>query len=303
MAGNEDTFRPQTFADFVGQAAMKSQLEIHIGAARAQDRMLDHVLLCGPAGSGKTSMAYVIGRKMGNPIECLTMPVTLKTLANVVRMHEGVLILDEVHRAAPKQQEDLLPLLESGYVQTPSGQRFHTDALTIIGTTTEPQKIIAPLFDRFVIKPDIEEYSDEEMSYIVQKMAGMGDVSVTEADALVLGRATAGIPRKARQLVLAMRDLTATQDHIATAAEALAMCRIELDGLTVTHLRYLHILSTLHGTAGLKTLSSLLQLNESVVVDYERLLLKQELISLGDRGRELTGLGARKLRERRADAA
>lgn len=301
VSSNSDAFRPATWDELVGQHATKDQLDVHIQSALKRGKALDHVLLTGTAGSGKTSLAYCIAERMGEPVECLTMPVTLKALLQVVRSFDGVLILDEIHRAG-KLMEDLLPLLEFGYIQSPSGQKYYAEHLTVIGCTTEQQKIIPPLWDRFGIIPDQELYTDDEMADIVIRMARKSDpvVSIEEDDAMMLGRATAGVPRKARKLILSMRDLSEKHGRPATADEALAMCRTDIDGLTVTHMRYLHILDSLGGTAGLKTICSLLELNDSFVTDHERLLLKQGLINRTGQGRELSGLGARKLRASRA---
>ncbi len=293
--GNSDTLRPQSWDEYIGQERLKEELEIRIAAATAQHRPLDHMLLYGPAGSGKTSLAHVIASRMHDPVECVTMPITPKALTQLVRTFQGVLILDEVHRAPDARQEDLLPLLEFGYVQSPSGQKYQSEFLTVIGTTTEPQDIITPLYDRFLV-PDIDPYSEEEIARIAQSMAAKANVVLGEEDALIIGKAAGGVPRRARHLVLAMRDLAAAHGKPATALEALEMCRTDVDGLTVMHTRYLEILSALGGTAGLKTLASLLQLNEGFVSDNERLLINQGLITRGDRGREITGKGAKKLR-------
>lgn len=303
-----DTMRPNSLSEYIGQTHTINELKVRAQAAKTQGRTLDHVLLCGPTGSGKTSLAILIAILMNGEYLEYTMPITPKIMQTAVGMFPinpnkpGILFLDEIHRLTPKQQEDLMPLIEFGYLQGTNGKKIESRNLTIIGATTEPQKMIAPLWDKFPIKPSWEPYTDEEMAKIVVGMARKSSVIVSEDDAMVLGKAACGIPRKVRQFILAMRDITATSTHNATATEALLFCRTEVDGLTTQHLNYLQTLQKLGGTSGLKLMSNLLSLNESVIVDLERLLYQNGLVEPTSSGRTLTTEGMRRIRTYQQEA-
>lgn len=294
----EDVLRPASWDDFVGQDAVKRELAVRIAAANEGGRPLEPLLLTGPPGFGKTSLARIIASEMGLPYESFNMPISRPTLTQFVRQFDGLVLLDEIHRCPPKQQEELLPLLEFDYLQQPDGSRVYSGFLGIIGATTEPQKIIAPLYDRFVIKPEFDAYTDEQMGTIVAGMASKAGVELETDTAVALGRAAAGTPRNARQLVLAARDLAAVNGAVPSASDVLALCRVDETGLSVQHVRYIETLKALGGKAGVKTLSNLLRLNESVVTDLERLLLTSSYVELTDRGRVLTRRGYQFLKER-----
>lgn len=288
-----DELRVADWASFVGQEALKSRLDVHITAAVKQDRTLESILLVGPPGFGKTSLASIIGGRLSVDVTEYTMPLEERIMVQVVTRTSGVLLLDELHRASARQQEQLLPLLEFGYVQDRRGHRYPALDLTVIGATTEPEKVITPLYDRFDIKPDFDDYSDEEMGAIVAGMAIRSGVVMEHEMAEELGRATGGTPRRARQFVLATRDLLASGAD-AAAEDVLALCRVDPSGLTQQHKQYLAAIEKLGGVAGLRTLQTVLRLGEPVVRELERLLVKQELVTYTDRGRELTPQGYRK---------
>lgn len=286
-----DDLRPDTWDDFIGQKKLKRRLRVHIAAAVSEGRTLDHILLTGPPGFGKTTLSRLIAEEALVTFQGLTMPVNKRHLDFILRTNSGVVLLDELHRAPKTAQEDLLPVLEFGTLLTRNGVAHNVGNLTIVGATTEPEKIIPPLYDRFVIKPDFESYSDAEMGQIVQNMADRAGVSLRKGMAKELGRAAGGTPRNARQLILATRDLTVTLEKTPTSFQVMTLCGVQADGLTEGHMRYLGVLEQLGGQAGLKTVATMLRLNEGVVRDLERLLLDHRMITYTDRGREMTADG------------
>lgn len=290
-----DEFRILTWAQFVGQETMKARLRVHISAAEKQHRTLDHVLLVGKTGFGKTSLAHLIAHALHEPLTTALMPLTENALMRLAEDTSGVLFLDEIHGASKPIQEMLQPLLEFGYVQNKQGIKRHSCHLTIIAATTEPEKLIKPLWDRFPIRPDFDAYSDEEMGRIVMNMALQAGVKLAKGTAEQLGRATDGTPRRAAQFVLAARDLSTGMKRTPTGTEILGLCRVDETGVTQSHRDYLTALDDAGGTAGLSTLRNLLRLSEGVVRELEPLLLKQKLIRFTPSGRELTRQGQQKI--------
>ncbi len=284
----DDLLTPQRYGDFIGQDSLKERIGIHIASALARNQRLEHVLLVGPPGSGKTTFSKLIAVQMDEQFLSFVMPIEPKLLAGIVKNFRGIVLLDEIHRATTKQQETLLTVVQDGYLQMPSGQRFYTDeGLTIIGATTEPEKIIPPLYDRFLVKPPIDDYTDEEMAAIVQQKAGFLNISIDEDAALVFGRAAGGVPRNAGSFVVMARDLLLARGECPSSDDVLATMRVTRDGLTEDHVNYLAVLKKIGGCAGLKVLSNHLRLPEPFLLDLERLLVKQSRIEYTAKGREL----------------
>ena len=292
-----DPLRPTEWSDFVGQEHAKRELDIAIRAALETKEALPHVLRHGRAGFGKTTMAAIIAHRLGDPFYSLSMGrLRPQALFDFFRTFAGgVVLIDEIHRASDAQQQDLLTLMEDGYMTDSRGRRVTVSWLTVVAATTERDKVLRTVLDRFPIQPHFDGYSNDEMTLIVEGMARRVGVALGEGVAPVLGRAAGGTPRLAKKLVLAARNLTVVNGRPATAEEVLSLTRIEDGGLTADHRAYLEAIDSLGGTAGIATLRMLLSLHESVLREIEKLLVERQLISYTDRGRQLEGAGYRLL--------
>lgn len=293
MSTGDDPLRVAVWAEYEGQHSLKARLRVHIDSAIRRGTALDNILLEAAPGLGKTSVAQIIATEMGMECRVVTWPLKPKALFGLIRRWEGgVLVFDEIHRGSSSQKEELLTLVESGYVQTDSGRKIYADGgTTIVGCTTEWEKVNPALRDRFPIKPPFTEYTDEEMGRIITGMGRKVHVGFNADQATFLGGACAGTPRQARDLVIMARDLQTTDP-----TRILSMCQIDQDGLTTNHITYLRALDQCGGfRVGLSTIMSITRFTEPMIRDLERLLMRRDLVVLESTGRELTNKGFAKV--------
>ena len=297
---------PTRFDDYVGQDEIKRRLGVYIEEAKAKNTSLPHVLLTATPGQGKTALAHVIATELGDPLTVFDITHVQgpqQFLAQMRRFRGGCLFVDEIHRGKPHQLEGLLTLMEEGYIGTPGGGRLEVKWLTVIAATTNPEKMDknAPaLRSRFPIQPEFVPYTDEEATDIVVGMARRGGVEIPTQVAEGLGRAAAGTPRMARNLVMAYRALT--QSHQPGVDEVLDLVGIDSEGLGRDHGRYLEVLYKLDGLAGEANIRNMMQVAPEALKDIERVLFRKELITFTPRGRALTGDGWAKVEDVRTSA-
>lgn len=278
------SLRPETWDQYIGQEQLKEHLQIKIAGALRRGKPLDDVLLFGDPGVGKTSLAYLIAKEMGETFDTYIQPIKPQILRKIVQTTHGVVLLDELHSMPAKMQESLLSVLEDGYLQLDSGAKIPKKNLTFIGATTEANKVIAPLWDRFTIKPCFDPYTDHEMGLIVQGMGDRVGIAFTTPDAEALGRASGGVPRNAESLVSMSLDLETTD-----VGKILEKSRVSPDGLTEMHMRYLQVLSDCGGVAGLEIVCAHLGYAKSTMIDLEKLLVQRGMLEYSKQGRLMIG--------------
>lgn len=288
-----DSLRPSTWDDYIGQVALKNYLIIQAEAARNLGRPMRHTLLYGPPGTGKTTLGGLIASLTGdNFLRCI-MPLDEDDFRGLRGFSGGVLFLDEIHLGSKRDQTELQPLLEHGHMRPAGRNRLDFERLTVIGATTELTKVIPALRDRFII-PHFDPYTDDELTQIVTNMARAVNVIMSEADFAKLGRASGGKPRQGSLLMYVAEDLQSSAGHPVTADAVLMTIGLTEDGLNQDHVEYIKRLYARDSPMGMQVLKQMLPLDESMILDLERLLLGLDLVERTDKGRMLTNAGMRR---------
>lgn len=314
----EATLRPTTLEEYIGQEKVKENLRVFIEAARRRGEPLDHVLLCGPPGLGKTTLAHILARAMDASIKVTSGPVfttaadLLSVLSHLKRSQ--VLFIDEVHRLSRVVEEHLYPAMEERrcelIVDKGPNARHYSLALepfTLVGATTRPGMLTGPMRSRFGLIIRLDYYSQPELARIVQRSAKLLGIEVTVDGADEISRRARGTPRIANRLLRRSRDFAQVEHQgvvdLEVARYSLARLDIDERGLDEMDRR---LLSTIvekfgGGPVGVSTLASALSEDVETLEDvYEPYLIQEGLLARTARGREATTLAYAHLGLRRA---
>src|SRR5450432_4174852 len=302
----ERALRPKGLAEYVGQAKAREQLEIFIGAARMRGEAMDHVLLFGPPGLGKTTLSHIIATELGVNLRSTSGPVLEKPkdLAAILTNLEknDVLFIDEIHRLSPIVEEILYPALEDYQIDIMIGDgpaarsiKLELQPFTLIGATTRAGMLTNPLRDRFGIVARLEFYSAEELAKIVHRSARLLNVPLDGEGGFEMARRSRGTPRIANRLLRRVRDFADMKgDGRITkplADKALAMLDVDLHGLDVMDRRLLE--AVIHrfdgGPVGLDNVAAAIGEERDTIEDViEPFLIQQGFLQRTPRGRVAT---------------
>ncbi len=309
----ENTLRPQSLEDFTGQAASRENLKIFIAAAKSRGEALDHVLLHGPPGLGKTTLAQIVARELGVGFRATSGPVIQKSgdLAAILTnlQPRDVLFIDEIHRLQPAIEEILYPAMEDFQLDLIIGEgpgartvRIDLQPFTLVGATTRAGLLATPLRDRFGIPLRLIFYTTEELTRIVSRMGEKLGMNLTREGAAEIARRARGTPRIAGRLTRRIRDFAAVagEQIIDRAVADAALTRLDVDhlGLDAMDIRYLRRLAEHHngGPVGVETLAAALAEARDTLEDVvEPYLIQEGFLLRTSRGRMLGDAGWRHL--------
>jgi Holliday junction DNA helicase RuvB len=309
----ERALRPKGLAEYVGQPKAREQLEIFIGAARHRAESLDHVLLFGPPGLGKTTLSHIIAAELGVNLRQTSGPVLEKPkdlaaiLTNLER--NDVLFIDEIHRLSPVVEEILYPALEDFQIDIMIGEgpaarsiKLDLQPFTLVGATTRAGMLTNPLRDRFGIVARLEFYSDDDLTRIVRRSAALLEVPIDDDGAREIARRARGTPRIANRLLRRVRDYAQVRGsgHVdrLTADRALHMLDVDASGLDLMDRKLLEAVVQRFdgGPVGLENLAAAIGEEAGTIEDViEPYLIQQGYLQRTPRGRVATAAAWRHL--------